>query len=426
MSIVSVYAALEEFTEEVNSEIATPTPVDGDFSQPLAGVNYETQSGDIDSDIAAITKSAQGLEDIISLIEQAPGAGDAPLDPFAEKATNLALESNELVASTGNPLATTADKGKTPTKDGALNKIKEVAQKVWDMLRNLGKRMATWIREIWAKYTDRIVKNANAAKNLLAQLERMSPKSGAKITDEALLAKVSTFKNGTVVDVVMAVSEHARDQGSKQSEDLTKQARSCIDVVANGAGNASDVMNQFLDVLAKSAGTYNSKASPAQAQATKAAAGTETYLSDPFFQGYRAWTTVPENAEALQHWNHGITKVDEVTPQKSIDAPDKDEIKAIIEVVIGMGSLVAVYQNNLKNLDILNKELDKAAGKAKSMESESGNLKQMQAVVPRIIKGPQVAAYGYAVSASTVALQYCAAAIAAHGAESKETAVATV
>lgn len=424
MSHASIYAALEEFTEEVNSEIVTPAPVDGDFSQSVAGVDFETQSGDIDSDVSQITKAVQGLEDIISLIEEAPGAGNEPLQPFVEKAANVALESNELVASTGNPLAATADGGEKPTKDGAIEKMKAIAKKVWDMLRNFGKRIANWVREIWAKYTDRIVKNANLAKGLLAKIDRMPLKAGAKIEDAGILAKVATFKNATVADVVMAVSEHARDQGSKASEELTRAARSCIDVVSNGAGNAGDVMDQFLDVLGKSAGTYNSKASPAQAQATKAAAGTETYLSDPFFQGYRAWTTVPENADALQHWNHGISKVDEVTPQTSIDAPDKNEIKAIVEIVVGMGALVAVYQNNLKNLDVLNKELDKAAGKTKPMESESAILKQMQAVVPRIIKGPQVAAYGYAVSASTVALQFCAAAIAAHGAESKETAVA--
>lgn len=413
MSLVSIYAALEEFTEEVNAEVANTMPEDGDFGEQTAGVDFPAESDNIDSDVGQITEAAQGLEDIISLIEEAPGEANEPLQPFAEKAANVALESNDLVAAAGNPLATTDDKGQT--KQDAIDKVKAFAQKVWDMLRNFGKRIANWIREIWTKYTDRIVKNANMAKNIIAKASSVSVKSGAKITDKGLLAKIATFKNASVEDVLMAVSEHAKDQGSKASEELTKETRTCIDLVAGGASTADGMMDRFLEALGKAAGTYNSKASPAQAQAVKAAAGSTTYLSNPFFGGYRAWTTVPDNAEALQFWNHGISKVDEVNPQASVDAPNGDDIKNIAEVVVGMGALIAVYKENLKNLDILNKELDKAAGKAKNAKSESPALKQMQAVVPRIIKGPQVAAYGYAVSASTVALQYCAAALAAHG-----------
>ena len=66
---------------------------------------------------------------------------------------------------------------------------------------------------------------------------------------------------------------------------------------------------------------------------------------------------------------------------------------------------------------MLNASLDKAAAKAKTAKSESAGLKQMQAVMPRLIKGPQVAAYAYAATASTIALQYCEAAIATHTSE---------
>jgi hypothetical protein len=131
---------------------------------------------------------------------------------------------------------------------------------------------------------------------------------------------------------------------------------------------------------------------------------------------------VPENADALSHWNHGINKVDEVKPQESVEAPNGEEIKAIATHIVGMGSLVQVYKNNLKTLDDLNRSLDAAASKAKNAKSESAQLKAMQAVVPRIIKGPQVAAYAYAVSASTTALQFCLAAIAAHTATEQEKA----
>lgn len=428
MSLASTMAALEEFTEDVNSEIVQEQPEDGAFDEPVAGVDFTQDSGEIDATTDDITNAAQGLEDIISLINDAPGDDDAPMEPFVEKAVNHALEDNEMVASTGNPLAKTDDEGKTETKSGAIEKVKAFAAKVWEMLRNFGKRVAAWIRETWAKYTDRIVKNSNAAKQIIEQEKSLASRSGAKITDAGLLAKIATYQNTEVGDVVVAVFEHAQDQGAKASLAITKEARTCVELVANGATGSEDVMERFLKALQSGLGTYKDKATAEQAQAVpKNAAGTDTYLSSPFFAGYRAWTVVPENADKLELWNHGISKIDEVKAAESVDAPDPQEIKAIAEHIAAMGALVATYQANIKQLDDLNKALDAAAAKAKNSKAEDGALKKMNAVIPRVIKGPQVAAYGYAASASTVALQFCQAAINAHkaGEEAKpETAEA--
>lgn len=417
MSLVNMYAALEEFAEEVNSEIVNTVPEDGAFDEETAGVNFPEESQDIDIGTDEIINAAKGLEEIISLIDGAPGDADSPMEPFVEKAANLALESNDIVASAGNPLAKTADEGQTETKGGAIEKIKAFAAKVWEMLVNFGKRIKAWVMENYARFTDRIVKNGNTAKSIIAQVQGMAEKDGAKITDKSILAKVATFKGTEVGDVVVSVFEHAQEQGGKSSIALTKELNRCIDLVSGGASTADGMMDPFLKALEASAGTYKSDATPQQAQAVKAAAGTKTYLSDPFFAGYRAWTTVPENADALEHWNHGISKVDQVQVAESIDAPNGEMIKAIAEHIVGMGALVATYQANVKQLDELNKELDKAASKSKNAKSESPMLKKMQAVVPRMIKGPQVAAYAYASTASTAALQFCQAAIAAHTAQ---------
>lgn len=420
MSLVKVYAALEEFTDEVTSEIATPAPTDGSFEEPVAGVDFPQESGDIDGDVSMFADAAQGLEDIISLIEGAPGDDDAPLNEFAQKAANVALESNELVAQAGNPLAKTGDEGHT--KKSAIDTLKNMAAKAWELLRKFGKRIAEWIRATWAKFTDRLVKNTNAAKKLLEIAKSLPSREGATITDAGLLAKIAVAGNGEVGEVVLAVSEYANEQGAKTSVELTKQARTIIDTIATGRVNNDAEMDKLLDVLAKAAGSYKTKATPDQARAVKAAAGTETFLqSDPFFGGYRAWMTIPEDVESVEHWNHGISKVDEVKPATSVPAPNGEEIKAIAEHIVGMNALIAVYQANIKVLDELNKELDKAAAKNKDVaEGSEKALKKMQAVVPRIIKGPQVAAYAYATAASTIALQYCIAGVAAHKAPAEK------
>ena len=414
MSFAKTIAALEEFTEEVNSEIVASQPTEDSFTGETAGVPFQEESSAIDGDVDQIAQAAQGLEDIISLVEEAPGEAQEPLQPFVEKAVNVALESNDLVAAAGNP----AEGEKT--KEGVLAKVKEFAAKVWEMLRNFGKKIAAWIRETWAKFTDRIVKNANAAQKIIEQCKNTAERDGAKVEDKGVLAKVATFNNGEIGEALMAVSEYANIQGGKAAEKLTKEARECIDVVASGSSTADGVMDRFLAALSEGAGSYDDEAKPAQAQAIKAAAGTKVLVSAPFFGGYRAWLTAPENADALQYWNHGISKVDEVKPQESIAAPSTTEIAAIAKYIVELGQLVRIYQNNVKNLDILNKELDKAASKARNAKSESKQLKQMQAVIPRIIKGPQVSAYAYATSASTACLQFCQAALAAHQAAPKK------
>ncbi len=350
MSLVNLMAALEDFEDEVSSAITTEPPTDGAFDQETAGVNFQEESDDVDSDIDSITTSAKGLEDIISLVNEAPGEDDKPIEPFVQKAVNVALESNDMVAAAGKvggDLAPSAGSG--DTKKGVLDKVKDFAAKVWEMLRNFGKRIAGWVREMWAKYTDRIVKNSNQAKKIIEEMKTLATRNGAKITDKGLLAKVSTFKNGEIGEVILAVSEYAAAQAGKDSETATKEARTCIDLVSAGSSNAEGVMERFVKALASAGGSYSEEASLQQAQAIKSnGAGTKTLLSKPFFSGYRAWITVPENADALQYWNHGITKIDEVKAQESIDAPDAQEIKAIAEYIVGMGALVTTYQNNIK------------------------------------------------------------------------------
>lgn len=406
-------AALEEFEEQVSSEIAAEQPTDGDFEGNTAGVNFQEEDSDIDDDVSSITEAAQGLEDIIGLVEEAPGECDAPMEPFVEKAVNVALESNDAVDAAGNPVS-----GDEKSKGEVLQKIKDFAAKVWKMLRDFGKKIAEWVRETWTHMTDRIVRNTTTAQKILDGLEGFQIGANAKITDKGLLGKIAAYKGAEVGEVMQSVAEYVKDQGGKDAEGLTFAARAAVQAVATGGEKADSVIEQFVQTLAKAAGSYDEDATPEQAQALKGnAAGTKTLVTKPFFGGYRAWVTYPENAEALKFWNHGISKVDEVKPADSVQAPDENEIRAIAKFVIDLGSMVKVYQASLKNLDDLNKDLDSAAGKSTNEKTESKQLRAMQAVIPRIIKGPQVAAYAYAASASTVAIQYLQAGLAAHRGE---------
>lgn len=415
MNFANMMAGLEEFEEEVASDIVPDTPVDGDFGEDTAGVNYPEESDDIDEDTDSLVQSAQGLEDIISMIGDAPGADDKPMEPFVERAANVALEANEVVASAGNPLAASAP---TETKSGALDKVKEFAQKVWDMLRNMGKRVLEWVKETWAKYTDRVVKNANMAKKMKEQLKTLQARGNANLTDKGLLSRIATVKGLEVGEAMINAFEHAESQAAREVMGATAAARKAVDIVASGASNAEGQMGELLKAIQSTSGTYDSKADARMAGAIPGnSPETEAFVSSSLFGGYRAWLTIPNDEANLAKYNHGISKLEEVEKKESVAAPTTQEIEAIIDYVIKCQILVQSYQASLKELDDLNKALDQAAGKAKSTKfgSEEGKqLKQMQAIIPRFIKGPQVSAYAYVVSASTVSLQYCEAGVRAH------------
>lgn len=421
MNFANMMAALEEFEEEVASDIVPeqPEPEESGYADTTTdGTNFPEESEGIDEDTDSLVQSAQGLEDIISMIGDAPGEDDKPMEPFVERAANVALESNEVVASAGNPLANT---DQPETKGGALEKIKAFAQKVWDMLRNMGKRVLEWIKQTWAKYTDRVVKNGNMAKKIQEQLKTLQSRANANLTDKSLLSRIATAKGLEVGEAMINAFEHAESQAAREVMEATAQARKAVDLVASGSSSSEGQMGNLLKAIQSTSGTYDEKADARLAGAIPGnSAATEAYVSAPLFGGYRAWLTVPEDEANLAKYNHGISKLEESEQKDSIPAPSPQEIESITDYVIKSQALVQTYQAALKELDALNKALDQAAGKARSAKfgsDESKALKQMQSIIPRFIKGPQVAAYAYVVTASTVSLQYCEAGIRAHLAE---------
>lgn len=407
MTKIFTRAALEEFTEEVNSEISAVSPEQVLEDTLTTDQAIQSESGDIDSDVVALVEAAQGLEDILSLVEQAPGEPDQPLDAFSEKAVNVALESNDLVDGESNPLKA------GDSKNQVLAKVKDFAKKVWEMLREFGKKIAEWIRATWARYTDVLVKNGEAAKRVLQAAETLTPNSSAEITDKGILAKVATTGNTSIADALSNSGQFAIAQAHKGAKELTLAARDAIDGVFAGTDENKGI-DKFFDALQTSGAAYTETASAEQIAAAKAPAGSSVTVTAPFFGGARGFFATPTDAANIQSWKHGIAVLDSVKPAESVTAPSAEEIKKIANQVISLGSLVAVYQKELDNLDTLNKELDKAASKTVAEGVDEKQLRQLQAIIPKVIKGPQVDAYAYAAKASAIGIAYANAAIAAH------------
>ena len=59
MPLAQVFAALEEFTEEVNSEIVAAQPTEDSFAGDTAGVPFTEESSAIDGDVEQIAQAAQ-------------------------------------------------------------------------------------------------------------------------------------------------------------------------------------------------------------------------------------------------------------------------------------------------------------------------------------------------------------------------------
>lgn len=412
MSVHNLLIGLEEFTEEVASTIATDAP---DVEETMVDQGeFQQESGDIDDDLTSFQSSAQALEDIISLVEEAPGAPDAPLEPFVEKAVNVAMEANDLAA-TGAPTA-----GKDQTKGEFLNKAKDFAKKVFAALAGMAAKIIEWVKGAWAKSTDRLVKNTNKARSLISTINGLNSRPGAEITNEKLLAAVANAGGKDVGDTIQNVFAHARNQAEKAARNISAKAMFLIDGLASGKDNLDGKLEEFFNLLCDGAGTFSEKATAEQAAAAKAPNGAEVLVSEPFFGGLRAWIVAPASAADVKQWNHGLSKLDEVKPIDKA-APDVNELKGICEFIVDGQMLVKIYQNAVKPLEDLQSKLKAASSKAVD-ESQAGLLKSMQSVIPRIVKGTQVDAYNYAGTASSIALAYVDAALKAHQAPAEQAA----
>lgn len=412
MSVLNLLIGLEEFTQEVTSEIATDAP---DVETTMADQGeFQQESGDINDDLDSFQSSAQALEDIISLVEEAPGAEDKPMEPFVEKAVNVAMEANDL-ADAGAP---TADKEQT--KGQFLAKAKEFAKKVFAMLANMATKIIEWIKAAWAKATDRLVKNTNKARSLMSTIEGLNSRPGASIENEKLLAAVASAGGKSVDTVIQNVFAHARNQAEKAARNITAKAMFLVDGVASGKDGLDSKLDEFFDLLCDGAGTFSEKATAEQAAAAKAPNGAEVLVSEPFFGGLRAWVVAPASSKDIKQWNHGLSKLDEVKPIDKA-APDVNELKGICEFVIDGQGLIKIFQGAVKPLEELQSKLKAAASKA-SDKTNNELLKNMQSIIPRIVKGTQVDAYNYAGTASSIALAYVDASLKAHQAPAAEKA----
>lgn len=414
MSVFKLLIGLEEFTEEVNATIAPDVPEVEETQDEQEAVQQE--SADIDEDLDSFRDSAQALEDVISLVEEAPGAEDKPMEPFVERAVNVAMEAADL-SSAGAP---TADKSET--KGQFLAKAKEFAKKIFDMLANIATKIIEWVKGAWANATDRLVKNANKAKSMLTTLKGMNSRPGAEITNEKLLAAVANAEGDDVGNVIQYIFGYTKGQGDKFAPELTNSAIAVIDDAASGKESIDNSLQKLFNVLADGAGQYDADGNDKQKAAVKAGENTKMLMSEPFFGGQRAWATAPNDVVNIDGWKHGIAVLDEVKPVNKA-APEINELVGICEYLLEGLSLVQTYKAKLGDLDKLQKKLKDCSSKA-SDKSNQEVIKKMQKLVPQIIKGTQVDAYNYAGSASSIVTAYVAASITAHQAtdESKKEA----
>lgn len=389
--------ALEEFTEEVTAEVNEPTE---ELSlEPMA--ESDEQSEAIDEDVESLNASAKALEDIAAMVEEAPGASDEPLEPFVQKAATVALESADLQIGYD----------KKDTKEGFVGKAKAVAAKIIEAILEMGRRIVEWIKGVWARVTDRVTKNAAFAKKLMSKEANYNATPGAKITDKALLAAMAGGRE--VGEVMMDVVAHATQQANKGAPALASAAKKLIAQFARAKFQDEREISydQITSAITASAGTFAGGPAPAAIRsAVKAGTTAQVLVSEAFFAGYRAWVVAPASGDTLQEWNHGLSKVEDVSPAASVNVPDPQEIRSICEYVVSAGELVAKYRASLKDIESLEGDLKALRAKVKTdlPEAAAKELRLMSALLPKIIKGPQVAAYNYAATAGSIALRYCA------------------
>ncbi len=415
--LAEIRAGLEDFTDNVDqtvTSVAEPAPSE------LADVNPEVaaQQTELDDGIDELGQAASALEDILALAEDAPGEDDAPIEGFAAKSINSALESADMAKlEDGESKKSFAEKGK--------DFIAKLIKAIMAMAAKLG----GMIKQAWAAMTDRLTKNIAWAKQNQSVIASLATDTTKKITDEKVLKAVASVNNEEPGQLLLNAIDFANVQANKGSKELLSEAKKALGEFSRSkfTDERESPLNKLNEVLSKSGSdVYTGEASEAQGRAVNAPNGSTVFVSDPFFGGLRGWMTIPadDTISGMTVWNHGISKVDEVTVAQSIAAPGSDEMSAICKTVIDAAGLINVYRGQAKELEELErgiKSLQSVANK-ELPEQAAKDFKTLSTLMPRIIKGPQVAAYNYAVTASSIALRYVSAGITAH--KQKEAAAA--
>lgn len=388
---------------EVSEEAPVDLGVAGQDADLEGGAAELEESNAEDADAAALTEGITALEGIYDMVAAMPDIG-GKLSGAILTGMRPALEANDLVARNNSALVPSdGDKG------GMMSNIKEFIKKAIEALLKLVTGFLDGIKTAWANATDRLVRAANAAKSTKEKLNSVKFQGNASINDEKLMNVIATAGNISVVEAMKNAFMHAQAMGERNTSEMLGNAGVAIRAIASGRAG-DDTMQKLYGNIEGLAGAYSEKGIEVNG---KQANGTK-----PFFGGYRAWASIPASMDQIGEFSHGLEKIDEVGAQGQLNAAGQQECAAICDAVIEAAKMVPEYRKKMAEEDRLVKEIKSASNPSgEGTEETKAQMSKLTKVLPKIVKGPQVAAYSYVGTAAAIGMRYVNASIAAQSAD---------
>lgn len=392
---------------DVDLELDAEGGVELDIGEPggdadiIIDTPAQAESDAEDADMEDLAETVTALEGLLDLVEAMP-AQDGKFGPTVLRGLRPALEANDLVAA--NSTALVADGNKQAISDRVKDFIKQAIAALVKMALEAMAR----IQQLWSQATDKLMRAAAAAKTLKGKISSTQFSGNAAISDEKLIAAIGGTGGISVQQALDNAFEHASAMGERATSEMLANAGAAIREIASGKP-ADGSMQKLYASIESLAGTYPE---------TTEVNGESASASKPFFGGFRAWARLPANLEDLDQFNHGLTQVDKTGAAGNMNAGAANELLAICDSIIQASSLVATYRKKLsEEQKLVNDVKSAAAGARDGDESVKAAMTKINKMLPKIVKGPQVAAYNYAGTAAAIALRFVSASLAAQAGE---------
>lgn len=405
-------AALEDIDAEIEIEITEEADEAGlDTGEPgqMSDLDFEeSQEESVAEDAGAeeLTEALVALEGIDDMIKALP-AVNGKIAASIMSGVKIACEANDLVAANSTALTAGGDKAE------ARGNFRDAINKILEMLKKMALGFVETVKSLWAQATDKLVRAAKKAEAMKGTIGATKFNGNAAITDEKLGTYFATEGNIGVRQALTNTFDFVQAVGGQVSGNLMNSAGGAL-VEASSAG-ASGTGGKIAQL--HSAITGLGKIYPESVQVENGDAS----ASKPFFAGMRAWVKIPTDVESIDKFSHGITKVAEVGSAGNQNAGNQSELNAICDVIINGNKLVQGFRKALNDEIKLAKQVGSISAPADASDETRKTISKLNSVLPKVIKGPQVAAYNYAGTAASIAVRYVEASLKAHNVDANET-----
>lgn len=403
-SLESIDAEIEiEITEE-----ADEAGLDTGEAGQMADMDFEAgqeESVTEDEETEELTEALVALESIDDMIKSLPSV-NGKIASGILSGVKIACEANDLVAANSTALVAGGNKAE------ARSNFRDAINKILEVLKKMAIGFIETVKSLWAQATDKLVRAAKKAEVSKGIINGTNFNSNAAITDEKLGAYFATEGGISVRQALSNTFDFANKIGGQVSGALMSSAEGAlVEASSAGASGTGARVGQLHAAITGLAVVY-----PETVQVENG----EASASKPFFAGMRAWVKIPSDVESIDKFSHGITKVAEIGNAGNMNAGNKAELSTICDLIIDGNKLVQSYRKALNDEVKLAKRVGSISAPADATDETRKTISKLNSVLPKVIKGPQVAAYNYAGTAAAIAMRFVDASLKAHNVDANE------